>query len=110
MMSNRMKELLQQYRQEIESISDAHIIKVILYGSYVRGDNKADSDIDIMILVDLKDGNMKKYEDKVIDITYDFNEMHETEIMPIVQNIEHFNRWKNAYMFYQNIDREGVAI
>ena len=28
---------------------------VILYGSYARGDYKADSDIDIMILLDLSD-------------------------------------------------------
>ncbi len=109
-MSDDMKILLQQYRQEIAKISDAHIKRVILYGSYARGDNRIDSDIDIMILVDLKDKSMKECENQIIDVTYNFNDLHKTDIMPIVQNIEHFERWKNAYMFYQNIDREGVAI
>ena len=38
---------------------------MILYGSYARGDFRPDSDINIMILVDLPDGhirfNIKKY-------------------------------------------------
>lgn len=46
----------------------------------------------------------------MINLAYDFNLEHNTEIMPIVQNMEHFNYWENAYMFYRNISREGVSV
>jgi len=107
-MPKQIENLLQAYRNELSNILDSHIKKVILYGSYARGDFNKDSDIDIMILVDLDD--FKTCEDKIIDLTYDFNLEHGTEIMPVVQNINHFEHWKNAYMFYNNVSREGVPI
>ena len=107
-MPKQIENLLQAYRSELSNILDSHIKKVILYGSYARGDFDKDSDIDIMILVDFD--NLKMCEDKIIDLTYDFNLEHGTEIMPVVQNINHFEHWKNAYMFYNNVSREGVPI
>lgn len=107
-MPEKVEDLLQLYRNELETVSQHHIVKVILYGSYARGDFREDSDIDILVLVDLKD--FKECEEKIFDLTYDFNIEHDTDIMPIVQNIEHFNYWKSAYMFYRNVSKEGVAI
>lgn len=107
-MTKRIVYLLQLYRKQLEKELGYHIKEIILYGSYARGDFRTDSDIDILILVDLKD--FQDFEDKIFDLTYDFNMENDTEIMPIVQNIEHFNKWKNAYMFYRNVSMEGVAI
>lgn len=109
-MSKKIEDLLQKYRQELEKVSGDHIKRIILYGSYARGDCKEDSDIDIMVLVDLDSSQMKAYEDKIYDVTYDFNNENATDIMPVVQNIYHFNYWKNAYMFYRNVEKEGVTI
>ena len=47
--------LLEQYVEEVKKIYGERVKSVILYGSYARGDFKADSDIDIMILVDMAD-------------------------------------------------------
>jgi len=109
-MPTKIRQLLHVYRQQLEAVSNGHIKKIILYGSYARGDNRPDSDIDIMILVDVKDSILSSYESKFFDVTYDFNLEHNTDIMPIVQNMNHFDYWKNAYMFYHNVDTEGVAI
>lgn len=109
-MPKNIEKLLKDYRKKVEAVSDSHVKKIILYGSYARGDFKLDSDIDVVVLVDLDDLFMKAYEDKIIDITYDFNYEHGTDIMPVIQNIEHFEYWKNAYMFYKNVETEGVEI
>ena len=45
--------LLTQYLSEVQKIYGSHLKRVILYGSYARGDYTADSDVDIMMLVDL---------------------------------------------------------
>ena len=50
-----IKMLLDQYTEILRKIYGNHLKTVILYGSYARGDYKADSDIDIMILLDLSD-------------------------------------------------------
>lgn len=109
-MSWDIEKIMKEYHSCIENISEGHVKRMILYGSYARGDYRKDSDIDIMVLLDVKGSSLKEYEDRIYDLTYNFNEEHETEIMPIVQNIEHFDYWKNAYMFYSNVESEGVAI
>lgn len=47
--------LLTDYLAEIQKIYGLHLKSVILYGSYARGDYTPESDVDIMILVDLPD-------------------------------------------------------
>lgn len=109
-MPSNIEQLLHLYRKQLESVLNGHMKRMILYGSYARGDFKRDSDIDVMILLDLDDSALRSYEKKICDITYDFNFEYGTDIMPVVQNIGHFNYWKNAYMFYHNVDTEGIAI
>ena len=54
-----MQSQLERYVDEIKKIYGNHLKAVILYGSYARGDFRADSDVDIMILVDLTDMELK---------------------------------------------------
>ena len=86
--------------------------KIILYGSYARGDYKSDSDIDIMILTDLTNEEMAKYREKVIDIAYDieFDNNFDIEINPLLKNIDKFNYWLEALPFYMNIQKEGIVL
>lgn len=87
-----------------------HLKKVILYGSYARGDFNAESDIDIMILLDLTDMEIKNYRHQLSGLTYDFNMEHEIDIKPIAKNQEHFQKWLGIYPFYSNINSEGVEL
>ena len=55
-----IKMLLDQYTEILRKIYGSHLKTVILYGFYARGDYRADSDIDIMILLDLSDMDIKQ--------------------------------------------------
>ena len=87
-MSNAIQESLMSYVSNIEKIYGEKLRAVILYGSYARGDNTIDSDIDIMILLD----------------------MEEIDIKPIAKSQELFNKWNNCYPFYKNIKSEGISL
>ena len=99
-----------QYVEEVRKIYGKRLKSVILYGSYARGDFKPDSDIDIMILVDLTDMELEKYRKQLSWITYDFNEEHDTDIKPIAKSEAHFKKWLSVYPFYANVQKEGVKI
>lgn len=60
-MLGNMQNLIKQYVNEIKQIYGTHLRQIILYGSYARGDFRPDSDIDIMILLDLSDLELKAY-------------------------------------------------
>ena len=63
-MPQAMQSLIDQYISEIKAIYGSHLQKVILYGSYARGDFRPDSDVDIMILLDMSDLDLKAYSQK----------------------------------------------
>ena len=94
----------------------AYEIGVRLVGSEMcirdsaRGDFHPDSDIDIMILLDITDLDLKEYNIKLSYMTFDFNLDHDLDIKPIAKNEEHFKKWLDNYPFYANINREGVVL
>lgn len=109
-MSQKMQSLIEQYIAEIKKIYGMHLRKVILYGSYARGDFKPDSDIDIMILLDMSNIDLKAYSQRLSYMTYDFNLDNGLDIKPIAKSEDHFRKWVVNYPFYANIDKEGVVL
>lgn len=105
-----LEKVLNEYVSNMQSIYGNKLRAVILYGSYARGDYNSDSDIDIMILVDMSDLEAKEYQDELFDRTYDFNMDHDLDIKPIAKSESHFKKWLDVYPFYSNVDREGVRL
>ena len=109
-MSQTMRTLMEQYIVEIRKIYGPHLKQVILYGSYARGDFRQDSDIDIMILLDMSDLDLKAYSQKLSHMTYDFNMDNDLDVKPIAKSEAHFRKWIENYPFYANIHKEGVVL
>lgn len=63
-----------------------------MYGSYARGDFRPDSDVDLMILLDMSDLDLKAYSQKLSYMTYDFNMEYDLDIKPIAKSEEHFEK------------------
>lgn len=105
-----IQDLLQQYTSELQKIYGTHLKRIILYGSYARGDFTNDSDVDIMVLVDLPDTALDAYSDALSELGFEYNVEHDIWMMPVVKNIDHFRYWSKAYPFYTNVQREGVTL
>lgn len=85
---------------------------VILYGSYARGDYDEDSDIDVMVLVDLDREALRPFEDGFDTLSSDLSLADDdcTTISLILESSAHFYRWLPVIPFYKNIMGEGVRI
>ena len=92
-----MQDLMQQYIEEVKKIYGTHICRIILYGSYARGDFRPDSDIDIIILLDMTDLDLKSYSQQLSYMTYDFNMDQDLDIKPIAKSEEHFKNLQRRY-------------
>ena len=109
-MKQELQEILKRYTADVCALYGERLCEVILYGSYARGDYREDSDIDIMILVDMDDEEIRRKGEMLSHFTYEYNDANDILIMPIVVNIHHFNRWVRAYPFYNNVSREGINL
>ena len=104
------KKILEQYVSHLKHIYGERLKKIILYGSYARGDFHAKSDVDIMILVDMTDLETRAYTDFLIEMTYDFNMEHHIDIQPYTKSLKQFSKWKHIDPFYANVSKEGVTL
>ncbi len=87
-----------------------HLEKVILYGSYARGDYNDHSDIDVMVLVSLPDSEIKQSENRIYDGAFDLELKYGKALSPVIRNQDTFEYWSDTLPFYQNIRIEGVEI
>ena len=104
------QEILQFFSRSVKMILGKSLTKIIVYGSYARGDFGPDSDVDIMILLDMSDMELKSYSQQLSYLTYDYNLDHELDIKPIAKSEKHFQKWMENYPFYANIHKEGVIL
>ena len=109
---NRINNIIEEFAIKVEELLGNRIKKIILYGSYARGDFNNNSDIDIMILTDLTDDEIVEYRHKIYDIAYDIEFDNEFDVMlsPLVKNIDKFNYWLEAMPFYMNVQKEGIIL
>ena len=102
--------IIDSYIESIKKIYGPHLTKVILYGSYARGDAREDSDIDIMLLLDMPDEEIKQFQTELYDVTFDYNFDNDIEINTIAHSEMLFNKWIDAYPFFKNVKNEGVVL
>ena len=106
-MIRRKQHIIQLIRQKVNEIDST--AEVILYGSRARGDNKRDSDWDVMIL--LKQKNV----DKKIEQTFRHHLLAlELEIgVPISVFVYSKSDWEGKYSItplFKSIKKEGILI
>ena len=109
---SKVNSIIDEFVEKASEILGNRVKKIILYGSYARGDYNKSSDIDIMILTDLKDDEIYGNFVKISDMAYDIEEKNNFDITisPLIKNIDKFNYWLEALPFYINVQKEGVVL
>ena len=107
-----ISKIISEFITGVNNILDNRVKKIILYGSYARGDFNKSSDIDIMILTDLTDDEIVQYRSEIVQLAYDieWDNKFDIHLSPLVKNIDRFNYWLEAMPFYMNVQKEGVVL
>lgn len=82
---------------------------VILYGSYARGDNRPDSDMDILVLLD-KDKITIDDRMRIAYPLYHIELEADIHISPVFRAKKLWETRHSITPFYQNVTREGIAL
>lgn len=83
---------------------------VLLYGSYARGEQTDESDIDVMVLVDLPKEKLATYRRIVSDFSSTIDLQYGVLLSIKLQDMETFRLYGNTLPFFQNVIREGVSV
>lgn len=109
-MPNRVSTIVYQFARQLRQLLGDDLVKVILYGSYARGDFSPNSDVDIMILVKRKPEEIHLIENQVYDIAFDIELETGIDISPLIKSEAQFNYWVDVLPFYKNVQNEGVVV
>ena len=109
-MPKNVNKEIQKFIKQVRKLLGKRLKKIILYGSYARGDYNQQSDVDIMILTDLSFEEIEEYRDKISDIAYDMELNTGIILSPVIKNIEKYNSRIHFVPFYKNVEKEGVIL
>jgi uncharacterized protein len=84
--------------------------KVLLYGSYARGDYNEYSDIDYFILADITQEECCDAGSDIYDRIWEYEFEQGLMISPHVTGYETFMSWRNVLPYYMNVIKEGIEL
>lgn len=82
----------------------------ILYGSFARGDSDDESDVDVLVLVDLPAPELGRYRADVDHLCGGILFDYGVVLSVLEKDVATYEKYKAALPFYRNIDREGRRI
>ena len=99
--------LIQEMIAELRGIYGDILNSVVLYGSYARGEQNDDSDIDIALFVRKSDNFLNNSMIECV-AAYELKTEKVLSVIDILQS--KYDCWKNTLPFYKNINKEGIVL
>lgn len=106
----RLQTILQEVTAQAKALLGQQLESVILFGSYARGEETQDSDIDIMLILDCPSVQARMYRKRISHIASRIGLEYDVVISILVRTKAEFTQGIQYLPFYQNISREGISI
>ncbi|HJB90485.1 MAG TPA: nucleotidyltransferase domain-containing protein [Candidatus Eisenbergiella merdigallinarum] len=106
----KLKSILQEMSELLHQVYGNRLKAVILYGSVARGTQEKDSDVDIMVLVDATDTELKKYDERLSDVSTEMALKYFMVFSIIDVRYQEYMDWREVSPFYKNVDKEGIVL
>ncbi|MCR4704561.1 MAG: nucleotidyltransferase domain-containing protein [Lachnospiraceae bacterium] len=82
--------------------------KIVLYGSYARGEQTEESDVDVALV--LREKETEAQYNLKVDLVVDYELEHDVVLSTITIEIAHFEEWRRVLPFYKNIEKDGITL
>ena len=109
-MPENIRVIVYQFSEDVKRILGDKLTKIIVYGSYARGDYRENSDVDIMILTKLSEEEIRAIKNDIYDLAFEVEMRTGIELSPIIKNEEQYEYWVDTLPFYRNVRDEGVVV
>ena len=106
----KIDDAMRDFTAQAKNVYGDKLQEVILFGSCARGDYDDESDVDIMILLDVPEENIRQERDRLDPVIWNLDQKYEYDLLfsPIVKSKDSYEYWIQALPFYQTVQNEGV--
>lgn len=109
-MEENIKNIVSEVNKELIKLFGGKIKRIILYGSYARGDFNLESDVDIMILLNCEQKEITKRRKEISRIASRIGLKNDIMISLLARSCTDYENQMKYQPFYQNIEKEGMEI
>ena len=106
----KIQEIVEKYIADVKAVLGKDFEHAVIYGSFVRDDFSEESDIDIAIFTNRPAEEFYLLVDKIAELTFEYSVKYDLLLSPTFQNVDNYSRWIKVLPYYQNIQKEGIAI
>jgi len=101
--------LLVEFREKLSAQFGPRVLEIKLFGSYARGEARADSDVDVAVVLDRLDTHAERV--FPMELAGELSVQHGLVIVPIVMSKYELDfLHAREELLAENLDREGIAI
>lgn len=109
-MEENIKNIASEVYEEMIKLFDGKVERIILYGSYARGDFNLESDVDLMILLNCEQKEILKRRKEISKIASRIGLKNDIMVSLLARNCAEYEKQMKYQPFYQNVEREGKEI
>ena len=106
----QLNQITNEVKRDMQNVLGDKLHQIILYGSYARGDYDNESDIDMMVLADVSETELKNYRKQVNRVASKIGLNHDIMITIVLKNKKFVDSHQEVLPFYRNVANEGVPI
>ena len=106
----QLEQIKNEISRDIQFALGEKLHKIILFGSYASGDYNEDSDIDVMVLADIKEGETRVYRAMINEVAHRVSLEYNALVTIFIKDNNLFYRYLDILPYYQNVNNEGVEI
>lgn len=106
----QLDELKKDVEEALKKLLGDKLRKVVLYGSYARGDYDEESDIDFAAIVNIPFGKVDDYDETLADIEVDLCLKYHVYVSILLFAEENFYSDAHVIPLFANIVKEGSVV
>ncbi len=108
--NSELQTVLKEVKKASQKLYGDMLNRIILFGSYARGNCTEESDIDIMIVLDGDTDEVKRLRGVTAEMASDISLDQDVFLSIMLRDRKHFEDNLDFLPFYQNIIKEGIVV
>ena len=106
----KQKEAIQESANVLKELLKNNLIKIVLYGSYARGDYNNLSDIDIFVLVKNNKNELNNLLNMICEKFFELDLKYNVTLNPLIESLQVYDKYKDYSLLFENIEKDGVVL
>ncbi|MEW6508736.1 MAG: nucleotidyltransferase domain-containing protein [Bacteroidota bacterium] len=106
----QLDELKKELEVAVKKLLGDKLKRVILYGSYARGDYDDESDIDFAAFANVTLSQINEYDDELADVCLELSLKYNVVVSIMIISEDNFNGYREILPYYSNLVKEGIPI